>query len=63
MINCGTYISRYTGAQIDDAIGAVLAGKAVVITNCPNCGAHIENGECPYCGTKFLKYKGVNDED
>lgn len=55
MISYSTYVSQYTGAQIDEAIGAVLAGKAVIVTNCPNCGAPIENGKCPYCGTKFLK--------
>ena len=62
MISPSWYQSRYTGAQIDEAIGAVLAGKAVIVSNCPNCGAQIEDGKCPYCGTKFLKHGG-NDED
>ena len=47
------YQSKYTGEQIDEAIGAVLAGKAILITNCPNCGAPIEGNKCPYCGTIF----------
>ena len=53
----GHYISAYTGEQIDRVVGAVLDGRAVVVTNCPNCGAPIEDGKCPYCGTKFLKPK------
>ena len=55
------YMSKYTGAQIDAAIGAVLEGRAVLVTNCPNCGAPIEGGKCPYCGTKFLKYEKDGD--
>lgn len=23
-------------------------------TNCPNCGAPIKTGKCPYCGTIFV---------
>lgn len=47
------YISRYTGEQIDEAIGLVLAGKAILITNCPNCGAPVNGSVCEYCGTRF----------
>ena len=47
------YDSKYTGAQVDEAIGLVLAGKAILITNCPNCGAPVSGGVCEYCGTKF----------
>ena len=54
----GYYVSKYTGAEVDAAIGAVLEGRAVLVTNCPNCGAPIEHGKCPYCGTKFLMYDG-----
>ena len=25
-------------------------------TNCPNCGAVIENKVCPYCGTNFIDW-------
>ena len=49
------YSSQYTGAQIDAAIGAVLEGRAILLTNCPNCGAPISEGKCPYCGTSFLR--------
>ena len=54
MIGPSWYQSCYTGAQIDKAIGAVFSGKAIVVTNCPNCGAPI-NGKrkCEYCGTTF----------
>ena len=47
------YMSRYTGEQVDEAIGLVLAGKAILITNCPNCGAPVNGLVCEYCGTKF----------
>lgn len=47
------YMSRFTGQQIDEAIGLVLAGKAILITNCPNCGAPVSGSVCEYCGTKF----------
>lgn len=57
------YLLPFTGAQIEAAIGAVLAGKAALVTNCPNCGAPIEAGACPYCGTKFLKYHKQEDTD
>jgi len=54
VISHNVYISQYTGAQIDETIGAVLAGKAVVITNCPNCGAPVNGrSKCEYCGTAF----------
>ena len=49
----GCYMSRYTGEQVDEAIGLVLAGKAILITNCPNCGAPVHGAVCEYCGTKF----------
>ena len=49
----GCYMSRYTGEQLDEAIGLVLAGKAILITNCPNCGAPVNGIVCEYCGTKF----------
>ena len=49
------YGSKYTGAEVDAAIGAVLEGRAVLLTNCPNCGAPISEGKCPYCGTDFLR--------
>ena len=49
------YHSPYTAAQIDEAIGIVLRGKAILLTNCPNCGAPIDGGKCPYCGTGFMK--------
>ena len=49
--NC--YFGKYTGEQVDEAIGLVLAGKAILITNCPNCGAPISGSVCEYCGTKF----------
>lgn len=48
-----TYISRYTGKQLDEVIGLVLAGKAILITNCPNCGAPVSGIVCEYCGTRF----------
>lgn len=47
------YQLPYTGEQVEKAIKLVLEGKAVLITNCPNCGAPLEDGECKYCGTKF----------
>ena len=47
------YQLPYTGEQVEKAIRLVLEGKAVLITNCPNCGAPLEDGECKYCGTKF----------
>lgn len=25
-------------------------------TNCPNCGAPINDKECPFCGTNFMKW-------
>ena len=28
--------------------------------NCPNCGAPIETGKCPYCGTIFLDFAAVD---
>lgn len=49
------YASKYTGAEVDAAIGAVLEGRAILLTNCPNCGAPISEGKCPYCGTDFLR--------
>ena len=49
------YQGKFTGKQIDDAIGAVLEGRVILLTNCPNCGAPIEDGKCPYCGTSFMK--------
>ena len=55
------YQMKYTGKQIEDAIGLVLAGKAVVLTNCPNCGAPIEGGKCPYCGTNFRKREAEHE--
>lgn len=59
----GNYCSKYTGEQFDMVIGAVLAGKAVLLTNCPNCGAPIDEGKCPYCGTSFLSNKqGVRSD-
>lgn len=61
-INMGYYCSKFTGAQIDTVIGEVLAGRAVLLTNCPNCGAPIEDGKCSYCGTKFLKPKEEAEE-
>ena len=49
-----TYQSQYTGAQVDEAIGLVLAGKATLITSCPNCGAPVSGKpKCEYCGTRF----------
>ena len=27
----------------------------VTYTNCPNCGAPIKTGKCPYCGTTFVE--------
>lgn len=57
----GFYMSKYTGEEIDAAIGAVLEGRAVLVTNCPNCGAPIERGSCPYCGTTFLKYDSAQN--
>lgn len=50
--NC--YFSQYSGEQIDEAVGLVLAGKAILITNCPNCGAPVNGKTCEYCGTKFV---------
>ena len=52
------FISKYTGQKVDDAIGMVLEGRAILLTNCPNCGAPIEDGKCPYCGTSFIKKGG-----
>lgn len=23
-------------------------------TNCPNCGGVLDNGKCPYCGTRIM---------
>ena len=52
--DCNCYLSgAYTGKEIDEAIGLVLAGKAILITNCPNCGAPVSGSVCEYCGTKF----------
>lgn len=53
MNNNGYYMSRFTGSEIDEVIGLVLAGKAILITNCPNCGAPVNGNSCKYCGTKF----------
>ena len=57
-INC--YISRFTGPQLDKAIGLVLAGKAILITNCPNCGAPVNGSICEYCGTKFTQEEAID---
>lgn len=51
--NC--FYSKFTGEQIDEAIGAVLRGKAILITNCPNCGAPVHGTKCEYCGTVFAR--------
>lgn len=29
--------------------------QATTLGNCPNCGAPIQEDECPYCGTAFTK--------
>ena len=28
-------------------------------THCPNCGAPIQNEQCGYCGTNFMKWYEV----
>lgn len=57
------YQSSLTGEQIEKAVRLVLEGKAVLITNCPNCGAPLEDGECKYCGTDFKVDRGGVDGD
>ncbi len=32
-------------------------------TNCPNCGAPIESGKCPYCGTILYDFAVLSDTD
>jgi len=31
------------------------------VTNCPNCGSPIKDKECPYCGTKLIKWYQVKE--
>lgn len=57
------YNCAFTGEQIEEAIGMVLHGRAVLVTNCPNCGAPIQGGACPYCGTRFLKCAEKEDHN
>ena len=51
----GEYHIHYTGEQIEAAIGALLEGRAIVITNCPNCGAPAKGRQCEFCGTVFVR--------
>lgn len=30
--------------------------------NCPNCGAHIQSTQCPYCGTVFYDFTSIDSD-
>ena len=35
----------------------------VTSTNCPNCGAPIKTDKCPYCGTAFIDFACISEDD
>ena len=48
-----------TDEEVSEAIAKALVErfpriKKSVVTNCPNCGAALHNGQCEYCGTETL---------
>ena len=35
----------------------------VTSTNCPNCGAPIKTDKCLYCGTTFIDFACISEDD
>lgn len=46
----------------DCDFGELSTSRKKDLLNCPNCGAPINDEQCPYCGTAFVDFAAMDTE-